>query len=829
MSTTNDIDLNQIFTLNYNFDLLKTILSGLIKQNKSMENQLVEIKERINDKDKQIIMLDSKLTSSIKGVVDRIDERINDKIKDFEDSLLKEKEKEQAGNTKENHMIKEEKEEKARLSLDLLKPNENSHDLLKKINELYEKDKEKQEKIDQIQREVLDIKSMNLFNLKEKTDVLQEKVQYQEENNLENTKIINKFQKEIENLKVKLDEVNIFESFKMTSSNSNDPSGDISKYFVLIEGLKKSVFQKFEYTDGKIETIQEGLNRVKLDLGIYSKKNENLLSDSIEMKDKIYELDRNSNENKGNISKILVQISNLSNEISNSTLGRQGKSIKNEDFEEENRKEEEIQELKNRITSLEDELTSFKNTMLPNSNKKSYKNMASSDSLGHSLSDKRQSNFNLVNVNKDEKNVSNSNLINPSLASQLKNKITELEKNIRILTLKDKEKEEMFNKKLKTIIENISSKVSMDDFYKLNDMISNINSQLEVIKERLSGIDEKTILGEIAWIKKKIEILSSGQQEIRNVLSKSSGLNINTSDLQNDGMNNGKYVDLTVFNDFVKLEYGKEIGLVKDGIKDIYKRLEDFMLSLKTKADSKEMKLLEDGLLTKIDDLRLGCLRKYADKQETSKNLKYLDISIKQINENILKKMEKGDNWLLAKKPIGGNSCASCEAFIGELHENKEYIPWNKLRDSAEKMYRIGNGFSKMLQMVNIDERKENDSMQKADYLNLNENDIIKRNFIHITTSLPELKRVKLNENEKNKNGSLYGKLNKTYYANKEGKDVKEKEGKEGKGLPLKTHVNNLSIELPDMKEIHNEEEMIIQNEGPKIMKIYKIRKEKGE
>lgn len=53
--------------------------------------------------------------------------------------------------------------------------------------------------------------------------------------------------------------------------------------------------------------------------------------------------------------------------------------------------------------------------------------------------------------------------------------------------------------------------------------------------------------------------------------------------------------------------------------------------------------------------------------------------------------MDKGENWLLAKKPIDGFACASCEAYIGELHDNNQYIPWNKypMRDPNEKLYRV--------------------------------------------------------------------------------------------------------------------------------------------
>ena len=41
--------------------------------------------------------------------------------------------------------------------------------------------------------------------------------------------------------------------------------------------------------------------------------------------------------------------------------------------------------------------------------------------------------------------------------------------------------------------------------------------------------------------------------------------------------------------------------------------------------------------------------------------------------------MERGDNWLIAKKPVNGYSCASCEGYIGELNDKTtDHIPWNK-------------------------------------------------------------------------------------------------------------------------------------------------------
>ena len=69
-----------------------------------------------------------------------------------------------------------------------------------------------------------------------------------------------------------------------------------------------------------------------------------------------------------------------------------------------------------------------------------------------------------------------------------------------------------------------------------------------------------------------------------------------------------------------------------------------------------------------------------------------------------MKKGEKNDNWLLAKKPVGGFSCASCESYIGELKDKGDYVTWNKYpQRNIEKNYRVGNGFSRMLNMFNID------------------------------------------------------------------------------------------------------------------------------
>jgi hypothetical protein len=78
-----------------------------------------------------------------------------------------------------------------------------------------------------------------------------------------------------------------------------------------------------------------------------------------------------------------------------------------------------------------------------------------------------------------------------------------------------------------------------------------------------------------------------------------------------------------------------------------------------------------------------------------------------------IKKQDKGDNWLIAKKPINGFTCASCEAYIGDLKDRENYLAWNKypMREPQDKAYRIGNGFSRMLSMLNVEVKGNYDTL----------------------------------------------------------------------------------------------------------------------
>jgi len=80
----------------------------------------------------------------------------------------------------------------------------------------------------------------------------------------------------------------------------------------------------------------------------------------------------------------------------------------------------------------------------------------------------------------------------------------------------------------------------------------------------------------------------------------------------------------------------------------------------------------------------------------------------------------------MAKQPLKCFNCASCEANLRGGGSTQEYIPWNKY-PQGERIYRMGQGFSHMLQMMTsefVQTFEHNDKDSKESNINLSvEND----------------------------------------------------------------------------------------------------------
>jgi hypothetical protein len=110
--------------------------------------------------------------------------------------------------------------------------------------------------------------------------------------------------------------------------------------------------------------------------------------------------------------------------------------------------------------------------------------------------------------------------------------------------------------------------------------------------------------------------------------------------------------------------------------------------------------------MIRLNDIVAALSKQFADKGETKKALKLLERQVKNLYDLFMSKGQGGgeEDAMFLKK---GYSCASCEKDLVNLYGKKvEFMPWSKLpfRDPSERIARVGQGFSKMLSMINPDQ-----------------------------------------------------------------------------------------------------------------------------
>ena len=285
-----------------------------------------------------------------------------------------------------------------------------------------------------------------------------------------------------------------------------------------------------------------------------------------------------------------------------------------------------------------------------------------------------------------------------------------------------------------------------------------------------------------------------------------------------------KYVSKIDFEKHKK-ENDEEFKKIWEEIEKLKQLINKIFTILDQKANLSDLEDLKNFLLGKMDELAFACNKKFADKNETANNFKYLEDQIKKILEMLSKResaTNETDNWLLAKKPISGYSCAACESFIKDLRDDThKFIPWNKmpLRDPGDKLYRMGNGFSKMLQMLNFDNNGNlnlNPNIITENTINTSDNDtrvasafqdqLQTNNLNHtINTSsskIPLKKRIK-SANPKIKLNAKENKLKSQY-------------SKEGNSINIEI-IKNKNKPFPDIYE-----KPLKTEEQPKITKVFR-------
>ena len=193
-----------------------------------------------------------------------------------------------------------------------------------------------------------------------------------------------------------------------------------------------------------------------------------------------------------------------------------------------------------------------------------------------------------------------------------------------------------------------------------------------------------------------------------------------------------------------------------------------------SQASLKDLKNLEDDLIAKLDELYNGINDRFADKNLVLKNNKIIELKMKHYIENY-KRSDKSDTWLLSKMPIG-HLCASCEAYLGDIKDtaNTKYVPWNKYptKDAADKLYRVGAGYSRMLQMISPDKSKYKNYTNNNAYEPLSPIGIGKRQD---SSENMNDKNINNNLNNSAMNGTVYLDTNSSKNPTKENKMIQAK------------------------------------------------------
>lgn len=180
---------------------------------------------------------------------------------------------------------------------------------------------------------------------------------------------------------------------------------------------------------------------------------------------------------------------------------------------------------------------------------------------------------------------------------------------------------------------------------------------------------------------------------------------------------NTKFVKEDDFDKY-KLTVANEIEKIWTEIYNIKEKNDAMVEKTKDGCTTKDIEDNNNYVFQKMEEHLDELNKKFVLKNENSTALKNLEDQFKRIILLLATKVDhENDNWLIAKKPINGYSCAACESFIGDLKEEKndKYINWKKMpmrerekekEQEKEKIYRLGNGYSHVLKMVGVDNNK---------------------------------------------------------------------------------------------------------------------------
>ena len=515
------------------------------------------------------------------------------------------------------------------------------------------------------------------------------------------------------NKKVKILEISIREMAQKsiiinndyTENNENVENNEIT-----------SDFNNNADSDEKINQLHTNLKNLEKKLKEKERVIKNQENKMNQLIKKIELIELNTTENKKTIKEINTELFNLQR------LKLQ--DLVNEFYKFKNQNDKENKDLKNLI---DEKITEFKNNLLGNNNQDS--NNQEDKKTPSTLSEIQMREMGNELKNYVSKNISETN-------KTLKNMIEDL--NI-----------EKINQDIKDIQNELKEKLTQKNLTALNIRLEDIeskiidfNSQMIEFKHSFDHLNEHS-----GKVDKNIEFLSMNLNRIAQ----------NEPPLRKDNSNENIKKNNQVNQDFIKKEvYEEDMTKILKKIEKIFvfqqdslTKLDNYEKKLKFFATDKDIKNIEHYTLNMVQEFKVNAVKKFMDKKEGNKSMKLLGLQIKNINEflniNNASKSNISSDRILVNNIQNNNFCPSCESKISNqgIGYNREYISSRSQDKNESQNYRMGQGFSHLLKLINCDlmrsaEKINNDLNIKIDDNAKSNNEIINGSALE-NKSLPRL------------------------------------------------------------------------------------------
>ena len=520
--------------------------------------------------------------------------------------------------------------------------------------------------------------------------------------------------------------------------NQNEPDNKIKDEIIENEDINEKV-KKLNKKVKKLELLTKEMEQKLIIINIDNNNNENIENDDINynneksVKDDKDEkaLDLNISDDK--IKQIYSNIKNVENKLKekdriiNNQTNKMNQLIKKIELIELNEEEN-----KQTIKNINTDIFNLKKLKLGDLVNEFYKFKNQNDKETKDLKNLIDKKIEEDKNNIEEKKIQESN--NQEEKINIPSNINEAqieEMGNELKTFVSKNLSEM-NKSFKKIIQELNiekiNKDILDIRNELNEKLTQKN--LTSLNIKLEDMDTKIIdfNSQMIEFRQSFDYLNAHSSKVdKNIEFLSMNLNRLTQDEpeKNNKLyksNNNESDKIFVKKDKYEEEMAKMLKKIEKVLlfqQDSNKKIGDLEEKMKNFASDKDIKNIEHYTLNMIQEFKINAIKKFMDKKEGNKSLRLLGLQIKNINEYLnINNSNVSFDKLYSNNIQYSNFCPSCETKISNQINNlsKENASNRSKEKQENQNYRMGQGFSHMLKLLNVDIMR---SAEKINDLNI--------------------------------------------------------------------------------------------------------------